>query len=59
MLYTKLSMFAQVVSRQNFSEHYAAFDPLVDSFDSYDYKLSRSVTHHLRMDDTKTFAYWG
>jgi hypothetical protein len=40
MLYTKLSMFAQVVSRQNFSEHYAAFDPLVDSFDSYDYKLS-------------------
>jgi hypothetical protein len=56
MLYAKLSMFARIVSTQNSSEHYAAFDPLVDSFDSDDYKLSRSVTHHLRMDDKKTFA---
>lgn len=50
-------MSAQIVSRENFGEHCATFDPVVDSFDSDDYKVSRSVTHHVKMDDTKAFAY--
>lgn len=51
-------MSAQIVSRQSLSGRYAAFDPSVDSRDSADYKMSRSVTHHVKTNDTKTFAYW-
>jgi len=51
-------MSAQMAPKENFCNRCAAFDPLVDSFESDDYKVSRSVTHHVKINGKKTLAYW-